>query len=111
MKHLRLATVITILLIPVAVLGQQPASFAGKYEGTAKGPNGEVQLTLQLTDEAGKISGQVTSPHGVYKIISAQVVAGVLTFEAEGNGSKGKMTLRRKDDKLVGEFTADGNTG
>ena len=35
MKHLKLATVITILLIPVAVLGQQPASFAGKYEGTA----------------------------------------------------------------------------
>src|SRR5262245_32266451 len=99
-----------LLMASLPVSGQN-TSWAGKYEGTGKGPNGEVQFTLEITDEAGKISGRITSQYGVYKIISGKVVDGVLTIEAEGSNSKGKMTLRWKDGKLVGELTADGTTG
>ena len=97
-------------LVSLTALAQN-GSFAGKYEGTAKGPNGDVALKLELNQEAGKYSGQVTSPNGIYKIVNANVVDGALTFDAEGNDSKGKMTLRRKGETLAGEFTADGRTG
>ena len=111
-------SVLAICLTATMNLAQGPAAnqktgtpLTGKYEGAAKGPNADVQFTLDLVDEAGKISGQITSPRGVYKIVKAQMAEGILTIEAEGNGSKGKMTLRQKDDSLVGELTADGKTG
>jgi hypothetical protein len=97
--------------IALAQGGNQSSTLAGKYEGTAKGPDGELHLTLDLVDDGGKISGQVTSAHGVYKIVKAQMAAGVLTLEAEGSNSKGKLTLRQKDDALSGDFMADGKTG
>lgn len=89
----------------------QNGSFAGKFEGTAKSPDGDVALKLELTEDAGKYSGQVTSPHGVYKIVNAKVVDGVLTLDAEDGNTKGKLTLRQKGDALAGDFTADGRTG
>jgi hypothetical protein len=39
------------------------------------------------------------------------MVSGLLTLDAEGANSKGKLTLRQKDDVLSGDFTADGKTG
>jgi hypothetical protein len=95
----------------VAAQATASPSLAGKYEGTAKGPNGDAHLVLELIDDAGKISGQLTSPGGVYKIVKGQTVDGVLTIEAEGAKTKGKLTLRQKDDTLAGDFTADGKTG
>jgi hypothetical protein len=97
--------------VALAQGGNQNSTLAGKYEGTAKAPDGEVHLTLELLDEGGKISGQITSPHGVYKIVKGQMAAGVLTLDAEGANSKGKLTLRQKADVLSGDFTADGKTG
>jgi hypothetical protein len=97
--------------VALAQDGNQNSTLSGKYEGTAKGSDGEIHLTLDLVDDGGKISGQVTSPHGVYKIVKAQMAAGVLTLDAEGSNSKGKLTLRQKDDVLSGDFTADGKTG
>lgn len=97
--------------VALAQDGNQNSTLSGKYEGTAKGSDGEIHLTLDLVDDGGKISGQVTSPHGLYKIVKAQMAAGVLTLDAEGSNSKGKLTLRQKNDVLSGDFTADGKTG
>ena len=100
-----------ILVACVTVWGQQNGSFAGKYEATAKGPNGDVLLKLELIDDKGNLSGQITSPHGVYKIVKAQVADGVLTLQAENAASKGKLVVRSKDDTLSGDFTVDGKSG
>jgi len=97
--------------IMVAAQGPATPSLAGKYEGIAKGSGGDVNLSLELVDEAGKISGQITSPHGVYKIVKAQLADGVLTLDAEGANAKGKLVLRQKGETLTGDFTADGKTG
>lgn len=99
------------VVISVTAFAQPGPSVAGKYEGTAKTPDGDVKLTLELKEDAGKISGQVTSPHGSYNIVKAAMAEGVLTIEAEGKGSKGKLVLRPKGDALVGDFTVDGQTG
>ena len=108
--QLSILLVFSATIIAVAQVSTT-TSLAGKYEGTAKGTNGDVKLTLELVDEAGKISGQITGPNGVYKIVKAALVDGVLTLDAEGTNAKGKMVLRQKGDVLAGDFTADGKTG
>ncbi len=114
-EFIRIPRLIMLASLTVAVsvtaFAQQGPSVAGKYEGTAKSPDGEVQLTLELKEDAGKISGQVTSPHGSFNIVKATLADGVLTIDAEGAGSKGKMVLRSKGDALVGDFTVEGQTG
>ena len=110
---------LTLLLIPVIVLGQNassanqktPASLTGKYEGTAKTPSGDVQLTLDLVDEAGKFSGRITTAYEVYEVSKGKLVDGLLSLELNGKASVAKLAVRQKDDKLVGELSAHGETG
>jgi hypothetical protein len=110
---------LALLLGPATVPGQNGSgptqktqtSFAGKYEGTAKSPDGDVQFTLELFDEAGKFSGAATTPHGTFKVAKGQVTDGLLTLEFENGGGPIKLSLRQKDDKLVGELSAEGKTG
>jgi hypothetical protein len=116
---LPLLSLLAFLLAPLMVSGQAPdsanqkttASWAGKYEGTAKGPEGDVQVTMELADEAGKFSGRLTTPRGVYEVQKGQVVEGLLTLDVAGKGSVASLILRQKDDKLVGELSADGKKG
>ena len=113
------ASVLVLLLVPLMASGQNPdsanqktaASLTGKYEGTAKGPEGDVQVSLDLADEAGKFSGHFTTPRGVYDVQKGQMVEGLLSLEAAGKGSVARVTLRQKDDKLVGELSVDGKKG
>jgi hypothetical protein len=114
-----LVSVLALLLVPLMVSGQNPdsanqkptASLAGKYEGTAKGPEGDVQVSLDLADEAGKFSGRVTTPRGVYDVQKGQMVEGLLSLELAGKASVAKLTLRQRDDKLAGELSVDGKKG
>jgi hypothetical protein len=107
------------LIAPQMVAGQDPStasqkappSLAGKYDGLGKGPNGDVQMTLELVDSAGKISGQITTPRAVYRIVKGVLADGLLTLDVEGNGTTGKLTLRQKDGVLLGELSAEGKNG
>ena len=110
--------VLAFLFVPLTISAQgpnppqkAPASLTGKYQGTAKAPGGDMAMTLEIVEEAGKFSGTVTTPHGNFKVIKGQNADGLLTLDAEGNGSTGKFSLRVKDDKLVGNLTVDGKTG
>jgi hypothetical protein len=128
MKNLRLTSktllrlqilVLSLLFLPLIVLGQNtvsadqktPASLTGKYEGTAKGPSGVVQLTLDLVDDAGKFSGRITTPNGVYEVVKGQMAEGLLSLELDDKGTSARIAVRQKDDKLVGELSAHGQTG
>ena len=77
-------------------------SLTGKYEGIAKDSTDEVKATLDLVDESGKFSGALTTPLGMFKLVKGQMVDGVLSLEFETKGPPHKLTLRQKDDKLVG---------
>ena len=126
MKNLKLTiafrlqvSVLALLLVPLMVSGQNSggvnqkttAPLTGKYEGTAKGPNGDVQVTLDIVDEAGKFSGGVTTPRGIYKVVKGQMVEGLLSLELNADPSVAKLTVRQKDDMLVGALSVDGRTG
>jgi len=110
----RLAELVTIVsiafLAAVTTSAQQPGTWSGKYEGTAKGPDGEVHLTLELLDDSGKFSGTATTPRTAYKIAKGKVADGQLTLDFDLK-SPAKLSLRQKDDKLVGELVVDGKTG
>ena len=112
-------SVVVLLLVPLIVLSQDsksatqknPQSLTGKYEGTGKGADGDIPLTLELVDESGKFSGRVTTPREVHQILKGAMTDGLLSLELENKGSPAKLTLKQKDDKLIGELTADGRTG
>jgi len=107
-----LISIIVLLLAPLMIVGQgQKSSLTGKYEGTAKGPNGDVQVTLDLKDSDGKFSGHVTTASDAYDVVKGQMIDGLLTLDVDAKGSTAKLAVRQKDDKLVGELTAHGQTG
>ncbi len=103
--------VLILLLVPAIALGQSTTSLTGKYEGTAKAPSGDVKLTLDLVDEGGKFSGRITTSANVYEVIKGQLVDGLLSLELQGKETSGKLAVRQKDGKLVGELSAHGETG
>jgi len=103
--------VLTLLLVPAIALGQSTTSLTGKYEGTARAPSGDVKLTLDLVDEAGKFSGRIMTSANVYEVIKGQLVDGLLSLELQGKETAGKLAVRQKDGKLVGELSAHGETG
>src|SRR5713101_6318773 len=103
--------VLTLLFVPAIALGQKTTSLTGKYEGTARAPSGDVKLTLDLVDEGGKFSGRITTSANVYEVIKGQLVDGLLSLELQGKETSGKLAVRQKDGKLVGELSAHGETG
>ena len=68
-----IAVVFLLLLSPLLLFAQggpsapQPATvdqFAGNYKGSAKSPDGDLALTLEIKSENGKISGRLVTPQG-----------------------------------------------
>ncbi|HEV2903814.1 MAG TPA: hypothetical protein VGW32_02140 [Pyrinomonadaceae bacterium] len=98
------------LVVQAQVPNQKPqSSFAGKYEATVKGENGEQKITLDVLEDADKFSGALTTARGAFKIIKGQVADGALTLEIERpGGGSGPMTLRQNGVNLTATFSEAG---
>lgn len=102
------ALVIALCFASTAAATQDPvkpkpqASLTGKYEGVVNDGTTEHKLTLDLVDESGKYSGAMTTPRGVFKIVKGEMVDGALNLEFETTGPAHKLSVRQKDDMLVG---------
>src|ERR1041384_2414323 len=100
--------VLTLLLTASLALAQGPVnqtaqiSLSGKYEGVIKDATGEQKVTLELVDEAGKLSGAITTSQGVFKIVKGQFVDGTLTLEFETKGPPHALSVRQKDGAWIG---------
>ena len=111
------ACLLLFLAAPVLV-AQNPAKvspaaspvFAGKYQGVAKSAAGDLQVTLQLTESEGKFSGHLASGQEQFEIVKGQVIEGLLSLELDAKGSPAKLSLRHREDKLVGELSRGGMT-
>ena len=107
-----LFSLVTVAAQPATNANQkpEPVSFAGKYEGTAKGETGEQKVTLDVVEDAGKFSGVFNTWRGSFKIIQGRVADGALTLEIERTegGSPGTMTLRKNGDNLTAMFVDGG---
>lgn len=85
------------------------SAFAGKYEGTVKNEAGEAKLTLEILEAAGKFSGALTTPRGVFKIVNGHVAEGVLTLEIERpGGGSGTWAVRQNGGNLTAAFSEAG---
>lgn len=84
----------------------------GHYEGTAKNNAGEViTVALDLTTKDGTISGTIKSSHGDFAVTGGSQKGADVTLEFEANGTAGTITLKRKEDGLVGTWSAGDDGG
>ncbi len=89
----------TFLVGSVVALAQD--SLTGKYEGIVKTPDArEIKVTLDLKNEAGKMSGQVMHDNKTTDVVDGKLENGTLTLNFSGDR---KMVLKVDGDKLVGE--------
>jgi hypothetical protein len=103
-----------------AVLGQAADSAAGRWEGSAQIPGGELKLILDLSDETGKdwVGSIIIPGFGVKgaPLAELKVSGSDLAFAikgALGNDRVGKAELKahlRADGHLAGDFKQGGNT-
>jgi hypothetical protein len=87
-------------------------SVAGRYEGTATNKAGEViTVTLDLKDADGVLSGNISSSHGDFPIVSGSRQGDKVTITFDAGEDTGTISLKRTGDKLVGSFSAGDDGG
>jgi hypothetical protein len=103
-----LATLTALAQTPVKAGPTVLPPFPGKYQGVSKTAKGDEQITLRLVEDTGKFSGQLITPQGQFEIVKGQVAEGVLSLDLDQKGSPAKLSLRWREDKLVGELSRAG---
>lgn len=114
-----IASFFLLLLSPLALFAQAgpaPAKpptvdqFVGSYKGTAKSPEGDVALTLEIKSDQGKISGRLITPKGEEAFTSGEVVVSKLTIKLGSGSGASQLALQLRDDRAVGEWKTGGRT-
>lgn len=108
-----------LLLSPLVLFAQGGSSaappatgdqFGGNYKGSAKSPDGDMALTLEIKSEKGKISGRLVTPQGEQPFTSGDIVDGKLTIKLGSGAGASVLALQLRDGKPVGDWKADGRT-
>ena len=114
-----IAAFFLLLLLPLVLFAQggspavQPATgdqFGGNYKGSAKSPDGDIALTLDIKSEHGKISGRLITPQGEQPFTSGDIVDGKLTIKLGSGSGASVLALQLRDGKPVGDWKAGGRT-
>ena len=113
------AVLILLLLSSPALFAQDgPATakppavdqFVGNYKGSAKTPEGDVPLTLEIKSDKGRISGRLITPKGEEPLTSGELVVSKLTIKLGSGAGASQLELQLRDDKAVGEWKTGGQT-
>jgi len=116
---LRQMLIVSLIIAPLSVAAAQqqkkaPAkdSVTGTYQGTAKNNAQDViQLTLELTEKDGAMSGMIRSDHGDFTITGGSHKGEDVTLEFNAGGPTGTINLKFADDKLSGTWSAGDDGG
>ena len=111
--------VVCLILVPLCVaVAQQdkktPAkdSVNGHYAGTAKNRAEEIiQVTFDLTEKEGVMSGMIRSDHGDFTITGGSHKGEDVTLDFDANGATGTITLKLAQGKLSGTWSAGEDGG
>ena len=108
-----------LLLSPLMLFAQDGAptakpptvdQFVGNYKGTAKSPQGDIALSLEIKSDKGKISGRLITPKGEEPLTSGEVMVSKLTIKLGLGSGANQLVLQLRDDKAVGEWKTGGQT-
>lgn len=114
MKFIRVSVIAGVLLTTWLAGAQQKSKsdLTGKYQGTAKNNAGEViDVTLDLTEKDGAVSGTINSSHGNFPISSGSRQGKTVTLQFDAQGTSGTISLEASEDKLVGSWNAGDDGG
>ncbi len=81
-----------------------PATFGGRYEGTAVTPNGTEAFGAEFKVENGLITGSITTPSASVTVTGGTVTADTFVFSIELDGDDGAITGTIKDGQFTGEW-------
>ncbi|HMG34127.1 MAG TPA: hypothetical protein VKM94_09340 [Blastocatellia bacterium] len=107
---------LTVLLLAAtataAIYADKPTNVSGKYEGVAKSDQmGEIPLTVEIKDEAGKLTGKIETPQGPAAITSGTYSDGKITLKFDAGGNEGTVTATVEGDKISGKWELSGMGG
>ncbi len=115
---IRRMLVVCLIVVPVCVAVAQEkktppkGSVNGHYAGTAKNRAEEViQVTFELTEKEGAMSGMIRSDHGDFTITGGSHKGDDVTLEFDAGGPTGTITLKMAEDKLSGTWSAGDDGG
>ncbi len=103
-----------LLLTALATLTlASAAEVTGKWDFTAQAPNGrEYKLELALKQDAGKLTGTMTSTQGTIDLQDVKLEANELTYKVQAGEALVAIKLTVSADSMKGNFTMpDGTTG
>ena len=109
-----LLAITSLLLVIASSVAAQPQQqptldqFVGNYKGTAKMASGEAEVTLEIKNVDGKVSGHAISANNDYQIASGEIAGGKLVLKFSDAAS---LTLTRKDDVLTGDWIRGAQKG
>ena len=111
--------VVCLILVPLCVAVAQQDKKApakdpvnGHYAGTAKNRAEEtIQVTFDLTEKEGVMSGMIRSDHGDFTITGGSHKGEDVTLEFDANGGTGTINLKLAEDKLSGTWSTGEDGG
>lgn len=108
-------SVVACIVLTTCLAGAQQKSkseLTGKYEGTAKNNAGEViDVTLDLIEKEGVVSGTIHSSHGDFPISSGSRQGKTVTLQFDADGTSGTISLETSEGKLAGTWSAGDDGG
>ena len=118
-EAVRRMLILSLIIAPLcAAAGQQDkkaaskGSVTGKYEGIATNNAKEnIQVTFELTDTDGTMSGMIRSDHGDFTITGGSHKGEDVTLDFDANGATGTITLKLAQNKLSGTWSAGEDGG
>ena len=98
------AITLALLVSAVAALGQDTLS--GKYEGTAKAGSDATQISLELKNEGGKVTGKLVNGQASYEISEGTFADGKLMLKLGPVSKDGVLNATIADEKITGDWLA-----
>jgi hypothetical protein len=83
----------------------KPEAVAGKYQGTANTPSGDMPLSVDLKTEKGTFAGTIESGQGPVAITGGSMTGDRVTLTIDMGGTAGTITGTMKGDRIEGTWT------
>jgi hypothetical protein len=103
----RTITATTFVVALAAVGFAQAPDVSGKYEGTVKTAGAaDATATLEIKNEAGKVSGRLVSGSATLEISEGTLADGKLSLKFGAVGKDGILNAKVEEDKITGDWIA-----